>query len=151
MLSEACELFLQMEEKGCSPDSISFNIIIQGFLRENEIDKAMQLFGEMRNRNFLPNEMVSEMLLHLVLVDEQHCATVERLPNVLQKDLFHSTGFQGYEPQLAAVATGSHIDAIPYSGKYDGVVDYLAKPLTSLASLWAGLITFRSTLDTAKN
>ncbi|GMP77324.1 hypothetical protein CsSME_00033626 [Camellia sinensis var. sinensis] len=32
---------------------------------------------------------------------------------------------EGYEPQLAAVATGSHIDAIPYSGKYDGVVGVL--------------------------
>lgn len=32
---------------------------------------------------------------------------------------------QGHEPELAAVATGSHIDAIPYSGKYDGVVGVL--------------------------
>lgn len=31
----------------------------------------------------------------------------------------------GYETDLAAVATGSHIDAIPYSGKYDGVVGVL--------------------------
>ncbi|XP_028804344.1 ureidoglycolate hydrolase-like isoform X1 [Neltuma alba] len=31
----------------------------------------------------------------------------------------------GQEPELAAVATGSHIDAIPYSGKYDGVVGVL--------------------------
>ncbi|KAI8002722.1 Ureidoglycolate hydrolase [Camellia lanceoleosa] len=32
---------------------------------------------------------------------------------------------EGCEPELAAVATGSHIDAIPYSGKYDGVVGVL--------------------------
>lgn len=31
----------------------------------------------------------------------------------------------GYEPELAPVLTGSHIDAIPYSGKYDGVVGVL--------------------------
>lgn len=31
----------------------------------------------------------------------------------------------GCEPELAAVSTGSHIDAIPYSGKYDGVVGVL--------------------------
>lgn len=31
----------------------------------------------------------------------------------------------GSEATLAAVATGSHIDAIPYSGKYDGVVGVL--------------------------
>ncbi|VFQ65325.1 unnamed protein product [Cuscuta campestris] len=33
--------------------------------------------------------------------------------------------WNGYEPELAPVATGSHIDAIPYSGKYDGVVGVL--------------------------
>lgn len=32
---------------------------------------------------------------------------------------------EGYNPDLSAVATGSHIDAIPYSGKYDGVVGVL--------------------------
>ncbi|XP_051152618.1 ureidoglycolate hydrolase isoform X1 [Andrographis paniculata] len=31
----------------------------------------------------------------------------------------------GSEPDLPPVATGSHIDAIPYSGKYDGVVGVL--------------------------
>lgn len=33
--------------------------------------------------------------------------------------------WQGSEPDLSAVSTGSHIDAIPYSGKYDGVVGVL--------------------------
>ncbi|OIT22428.1 PREDICTED: ureidoglycolate hydrolase [Nicotiana attenuata] len=33
--------------------------------------------------------------------------------------------WNGYEPELAPVLTGSHIDAIPYSGKYDGVVGVL--------------------------
>ncbi|KAF3456860.1 hypothetical protein FNV43_RR01514 [Rhamnella rubrinervis] len=33
--------------------------------------------------------------------------------------------WEGSEPELAAIATGSHIDAIPYSGKYDGVVGVL--------------------------
>ncbi|XP_050372323.1 ureidoglycolate hydrolase [Argentina anserina] len=33
--------------------------------------------------------------------------------------------WDGSNPELSAVATGSHIDAIPYSGKYDGVVGVL--------------------------
>jgi ureidoglycolate amidohydrolase len=33
--------------------------------------------------------------------------------------------WQGSRPDLPAVATGSHIDAIPYSGKFDGVVGVL--------------------------
>ncbi|KAF7145841.1 hypothetical protein RHSIM_Rhsim04G0189500 [Rhododendron simsii] len=62
MLSEAYELLLQMEDKGCSPDSISFNIVIQGFLGENEIDRAMEALGEMRGRNLLPNERIVSLL-----------------------------------------------------------------------------------------
>ncbi|KAG9452576.1 hypothetical protein H6P81_005480 [Aristolochia fimbriata] len=33
--------------------------------------------------------------------------------------------WEGSESELAAVGTGSHVDAIPYSGKYDGVVGVL--------------------------
>lgn len=33
--------------------------------------------------------------------------------------------WEGSEPDLPAVATGSHTDAIPFSGKYDGVVGVL--------------------------
>ena len=33
--------------------------------------------------------------------------------------------WQGMQPDLSAVATGSHIDAIPHAGKYDGVVGVL--------------------------
>ncbi|XP_076893939.1 ureidoglycolate hydrolase-like [Bidens hawaiensis] len=33
--------------------------------------------------------------------------------------------WEGSEPDAPAVSTGSHIDAIPYSGKYDGVVGVL--------------------------
>lgn len=32
---------------------------------------------------------------------------------------------EGSEEELAPVATGSHVDAIPYAGKYDGVVGVL--------------------------
>src|SRR6201999_1934111 len=33
--------------------------------------------------------------------------------------------WQGSRPDLPAVATGSHIDAIPHSGRFDGVVGVL--------------------------
>ena len=33
--------------------------------------------------------------------------------------------WSGSRPELPAVATGSHVDAIPYSGRYDGVVGVL--------------------------
>ena len=45
----------------------------------------------------------------------------------IQTDAVGNTFFrwQGCQPELPAVATGSHIDAIPHAGKYDGVVGVL--------------------------
>lgn len=42
--------------------------------------------------------------------------------------------WEGTEPDLPAVATGSHIDAIPFSGKYDGVVGVLG-PIEAIRAL----------------
>ncbi|KAJ0034053.1 hypothetical protein Pint_24666 [Pistacia integerrima] len=44
----------------------------------------------------------------------------------------------GHEAELAPLATGSHIDAIPYSGKYDGVVGVLGaiEAINVLKSIW---------------
>ncbi len=53
---------------------------------------------------------------------------------------------QGAEPDLPAVATGSHIDAIPYAGKYDGVVGVLGGLETLRAIREAG-ITLRRSLE----
>src|SRR6202012_3337352 len=36
--------------------------------------------------------------------------------------------WQGARPELAAIGTGSHIDAIPHSGKYDGTVGVFGGP-----------------------
>ncbi|XP_050239481.1 ureidoglycolate hydrolase isoform X2 [Quercus robur] len=59
--------------------------------------------------------------------------------------------WDGYEPNLPAVATGSHIDAIPYSGKYDGVVGVLGaiEAINSLKSrLLAGSEVLLKALQT---
>jgi N-carbamoyl-L-amino-acid hydrolase len=42
----------------------------------------------------------------------------------------------GAEPDLPAVATGSHTDAIPFSGRYDGTVGVVGG-LEALRALWA--------------
>jgi N-carbamoyl-L-amino-acid hydrolase len=46
---------------------------------------------------------------------------------VIREDAVGNTFFRwvGGEPDLPAVATGSHIDAIPHAGKYDGTVGVL--------------------------
>lgn len=52
--------------------------------------------------------------------------------------------WEGQNPKLPSVATGSHIDAIPYSGKYDGVVGVLGAIEAIRALKRAGYVPQRS-------
>lgn len=54
--------------------------------------------------------------------------------------------WEGSQPDLPAVATGSHIDAIPNAGRYDGVVGVLGA-LEALRSLKDAGFTPRRTLE----
>ncbi|KAF3775455.1 Ureidoglycolate hydrolase [Nymphaea thermarum] len=49
--------------------------------------------------------------------------------------------WEGSHPELKPVATGSHIDAIPYSGKYDGVVGVLGA-LEAINALKRSAVSF---------
>jgi pentatricopeptide repeat protein len=42
-----------MEEDGCPPDEISYNVIIRGFLHHKDESRAVQLIGEMRDKGFI--------------------------------------------------------------------------------------------------
>ncbi len=53
---------------------------------------------------------------------------------------------EGTEPALPAVATGSHIDAIPFAGRYDGVVGVLGG-LEALRAIQEAGITPRRSLE----
>jgi N-carbamoyl-L-amino-acid hydrolase len=57
----------------------------------------------------------------------------------IREDAVGNTFFrlEGSEPTLAAVATGSHIDAIPHAGMYDGTVGVLGG-LEALRAIQAG-------------
>jgi N-carbamoyl-L-amino-acid hydrolase len=54
--------------------------------------------------------------------------------------------WEGTEPHLPAIATGSHIDAIPNAGRYDGVVGVLG-PLEAFRALKAEGFTPRRSLE----
>jgi ureidoglycolate amidohydrolase len=54
--------------------------------------------------------------------------------------------WEGTEPHLPAIATGSHIDAIPNAGRYDGVVGVLG-PLEAFRALKAAGFVPRRSLE----
>jgi pentatricopeptide repeat protein len=58
-----------MEDDGCSPNSISFNIIIQGSIRNNEIVMAMEFLREARDKGFSADSTTTKMIQNLLNVD----------------------------------------------------------------------------------
>ncbi|GMJ01931.1 rna processing factor 2 [Hibiscus trionum] len=79
----ADKLLTEMEENGRLPDSISYNVVIHGLLREKEVEKAMNRLEQMRKRNFSADDGVTSMLLRLAVKDEQCRAALESLPDVI--------------------------------------------------------------------
>jgi ureidoglycolate amidohydrolase len=54
--------------------------------------------------------------------------------------------WEGTEPELAAVATGSHIDAIPHAGMYDGTVGVVGG-LEAMRALKRSGVRFRRSIE----
>jgi pentatricopeptide repeat protein len=70
---EAYKLFRKMEDNGFLPDSCSYNVIIQGFLKNQDSSTAVQLIDEMVGKRFSADSSTFQMLLDLESYDEAIC------------------------------------------------------------------------------
>ncbi|XP_008228123.1 PREDICTED: pentatricopeptide repeat-containing protein At1g62590-like [Prunus mume] len=55
-----------MEEKGCSPDSVTYNTIIQRFLLNDELSRAQKLIQEMVAKGFSADDLTTTMIVDLI-------------------------------------------------------------------------------------
>ncbi|PQQ15236.1 pentatricopeptide repeat-containing protein [Prunus yedoensis var. nudiflora] len=55
-----------MEEKGCSPDTVTYNTIIQGFIRNDELSRAQELIQEMMTKGFCADDSTAKMITDLI-------------------------------------------------------------------------------------
>ena len=62
-LNDAIEALNMMVERGCSPNVVSYNTLINGFCKEKRIDEAMNLFHEMSNKGVTPNVVTFSTLI----------------------------------------------------------------------------------------
>ena len=66
MVGEAKDLHREMEENGCPPDSCTYNLMIRGCIKNNEISKARQLRHEMVDKGFSADASTAELFVDLV-------------------------------------------------------------------------------------
>lgn len=62
LLEEANQLFVEMKEKGFLPKTQSYNLLIQGFLKNEQRDIAETLIQEMKERGFKLEEDTKSLL-----------------------------------------------------------------------------------------
>jgi N-carbamoyl-L-amino-acid hydrolase len=67
---------------------------------------------------FTPHDLEARAWLKSLAVEARFSVRVDAVGNTFFR-------FEGSEPGLSAVGTGSHADAIPYAGMYDGTVGVL--------------------------
>ena len=70
LIVEADKLIREMEERGCSPNVCTYNIIIRGFIENNEISRATALIQQMVERGFSADASTTELIIDLLSKDK---------------------------------------------------------------------------------
>ncbi len=115
---------------------------MSGLRLDVDIDRVMNELGELASHSDAPEPAVTRVVYSGV--DLAARALVKRLFRAaglsVREDALGNTfaRWEGTRNDLAAVATGSHIDAIPHSGKFDGTVGVLGAIEAVRALLRAG-------------
>ncbi|KOM31139.1 hypothetical protein LR48_Vigan01g069400 [Vigna angularis] len=66
-MSDAVKLFNKMKEEYVMPDIFCVNAIIQGFVNEDNLDKAKEWFNEIKNFNLYPHKSTFDILVPFLL------------------------------------------------------------------------------------
>ncbi|KAJ0799148.1 putative tetratricopeptide-like helical domain superfamily [Helianthus annuus] len=57
------KLLRKMEENGCLPNRVTYNVLVRELLKKNECEEAEIYLEEMINRGFMPDDATFENLL----------------------------------------------------------------------------------------
>ena len=72
-----------MEEKGCALDVVTFNMLMFGFLKNNEIPKVVELLHKMVERNVKPTECTMSLVMQLLMKAKNYSECLNELPQFL--------------------------------------------------------------------
>lgn len=98
------------------------NLRVDSTRLQNEIDH-LATYSDVPAPNvtrilFTPTELKARYYIRDLMTDAGLTIHEDAVGNIFGR-------WNGTDPTLPAISTGSHIDAIPYSGRYDGVVGVL--------------------------
>ncbi|XP_050207672.1 pentatricopeptide repeat-containing protein At3g22470, mitochondrial-like [Mercurialis annua] len=75
LLNEAHQVFRKMEEDGCFLNDCTYNVIIQGFIRHNDLQRARQLIVEMVAKGFSADATTTSLIIVVAFDHSAHCSS----------------------------------------------------------------------------
>uniref|UniRef100_A0A0V0HHM4 Putative ovule protein n=1 Tax=Solanum chacoense TaxID=4108 RepID=A0A0V0HHM4_SOLCH len=65
-LDEANDILRNMEDNGCFPNNVTYNVVVQGFLRCNKISEMASFMKEIAGRGFSFDATTTGFLINLI-------------------------------------------------------------------------------------
>ncbi|XVF37790.1 hypothetical protein REPUB_Repub20aG0041000 [Reevesia pubescens] len=94
-MEEARRVFQLMIKKGCAPDTVSYNTIMNGYCKAKRLDEAIKLFREMSQKGQFPDFVTYNTLIKIFEVVENLIDGVSSSSN--HQNAAHSFVAAGFE------------------------------------------------------
>lgn len=72
-----------MEEKGCAPNAVIYNTVMDFFLKNNDSSKVVELIHKMAEKNVLPNASTFSIVIELLSMNGKYHECLDLLPTLL--------------------------------------------------------------------
>ena len=84
LFDEAKELLVRMEECGCVPNVVTYNVVVQGFLKGSQYNEALLLMEKMVGRGFSPDASTISMLKDILPTRRQDPKFLDMIQNFFE-------------------------------------------------------------------
>ncbi|KAJ0672739.1 putative tetratricopeptide-like helical domain superfamily [Helianthus annuus] len=86
-LKEAKGMFLKMDECGFPPDNVTYRVLLQGYLKNQNYDDVEMLLHEMDGRGYSLDASTLSLLIHQIAAGSLDKSMVQLIGRLVPKEL----------------------------------------------------------------
>ena len=93
LVIDAKQLFLKMEESGCPPDKVTYNVLLQGYLRNKYFDDVEMLLHDMDGRGYFLDVSTMSLLIDSIAAGSVDKTMFKLIRKLVPKELMDAPCF----------------------------------------------------------
>ena len=93
LVRDAKDLFLMMEESGCPPNNVTYNVLLQGYLKNQYYDDLGILLHEMDGRRYSLDATTLSLFLDQIAAGLLHNTLLDLIGKLVPKELVGASSF----------------------------------------------------------